>query len=127
MTVEALNVINRLLTDAGINYEFFDWTSDFIYPYWVGEYSEVETLNEDGMSEDTFMLSGQTKGMPIELENDKQKIKELFPEISGNMVTTDSGSVVAIFYGNAIPVKNENSELKSMTINLKVKEWKVTQ
>ena len=60
----------------------------------------------------------------MELEQDKEKIKKLFDETSGKLVTTDSGSVVAIFYANALPVRNENMDLKSMTINLKVKEWK---
>ena len=55
MTIEALGIIDRLLTDAGINYEYYEWTSDLAYPYWVGEYQEVEPLNEDGMSESTFV------------------------------------------------------------------------
>lgn len=124
MTIEALGVIDSLLTNAGINYEFDEWTSDKVYPYWVGEYSEVESLSEDGQSETTFILSGFTKGPVLALEQDKQKIKELFNETTGNIVTTDSGSVVAIFYGNALNNPLDNGELKSITINLKVKEWK---
>lgn len=124
MTIEALGIIDRLLTDAGINYEYYEWTSDFAYPYWVGEYQEVEPLNEDGMSESTFIMSGFTRGTALELEQDKEKIKKLFDETSGKLVTTDSSSVVAIFYANALPIRNENMDLKSMTVNLKVKEWK---
>ena len=45
MTIKALGIIDRLLTDAGINYEYYEWTSDLAYPYWVGEYQEVEPLN----------------------------------------------------------------------------------
>ena len=62
MTIEALGIIDRLLTDAGINYEYYEWTSDLAYPYWVGEYQEVEPLNEDGMSESAFIMSGFTRG-----------------------------------------------------------------
>ena len=98
MTIEALGIIDRLLTDAGINYEYYEWTSDLAYPYWVGEYQEVEPLNEDGMSESTFIMSGFTRGTALELEQDKEKIKKLFDETSGKLVTTDSSSVVAIFY-----------------------------
>ena len=56
MTIEALGIIDRLLMDAGINYEYYEWTSDLTYPYWVGEYQEVEPLNEYGMSESTFII-----------------------------------------------------------------------
>ena len=76
------------------------------------------------MSESAFIMSGFTRGTALELEQDKEKIKKLFDETSGKLVTTDSGSVVAIFYTNALPVRNENMDLKSMTVNLKVKEWK---
>ena len=56
MTKESLAFINDILTEADINYEFMEWTSDVVYPYWVGEYTESEPLNEDGMQESTFMI-----------------------------------------------------------------------
>lgn len=124
MTIEVLGIIDNLLSEAGINYEYLEWTSDMVYPYWVGDYQEVEPLSEDGMCESTFIMSGFTRSTALELEQDKEKIKKLFDETSGKLVTTDNGSVVAIFYANALPVRNENMDLKSMTINLKVKEWK---
>ena len=49
MTQESLAYINTALTNAGINYEFMEWTSELVYPYFVGEYSEPEPMNEDGM------------------------------------------------------------------------------
>lgn len=84
MTIEALGIIDRLLTDAGINYEYYEWTSDLAYPYWVGEYQEVEPLNEDGMSESTFIMSGFTRGTAFELEQDKEKIKNCLMRHQGN-------------------------------------------
>ena len=54
MTIEVLGIIDNLLSEAGINYEYLEWTSDMVYPYWVGDYQEVEPLSEDGMCESTF-------------------------------------------------------------------------
>ena len=45
MTIESLKFIKEQL-DEIISYEFGRWSSDLVYPYWVGEYSEIEQMNE---------------------------------------------------------------------------------
>ena len=46
----------------------------------VGEYNEIESVNEDGLQETTFILTGTTRGSWLELEQDKEKIEQLFKD-----------------------------------------------
>lgn len=49
MTNAGLKFINAAMASAQIPYEFMEYTSsiDSISAYWVGEYNEVESFNED--------------------------------------------------------------------------------
>ena len=71
MTIDSLKFISDTLTGAGINYEFWEWTSPVKYPYFVGEYSESEPVNEDGMQESEVILNGFTREAYFELETAK--------------------------------------------------------
>lgn len=114
------------MSKAGLNYEFAEWTSDVVYPYWVGEYQEIEPLYENGLLESTFLLTGFTRGKWLQLEIEKEKIqKEIFPLAGGLIVTMADGSVVAIFYAGASVIPTDDAELKRIEVNLTVKEWKV--
>lgn len=121
MTIEALKHINEQLKSV-IRYQFVEWSGDIDYPYWVGEYSEIEAADEDGMQEATFILTGTTRGTWLELERDKQKIKELFND-STTILPNKNG--LSICYANALIVPVEDMELKRIQINLNVKEWEV--
>lgn len=126
MSVNVLNAVSELMTAAGLSYEFGEWTSDIVYPYWTGEYQETEPLNEDGMQESTFILTGWTRGDYIDLEAEKEKIKELFHPIDGYVVTADGGSAVAIFYAFSMGgIPTGDAKLKKVQVNLTVKEWTV--
>ena len=50
MTVEALQYINDCMESLSIPYEFMQWTKDLSFPYFIGEYTEVEPLDESGKS-----------------------------------------------------------------------------
>ena len=76
MTVEGLNYVNNLMESLNIPYEFMEWTSDIPETYWIGEYQEIEPLNEDGMEECNFILTGNTKGSFLNLENVKELLKD---------------------------------------------------
>lgn len=126
MSVNVLSVVNNAMSKAGLNYEFAEWTSDVVYPYWVGEYQEIEPLYENGLLESTFLLTGFTRGRWLQLEIEKEKIqKEIFPLAGGLIVTMADGSVVAIFYAGASVIPTDDAELKRIEVNLTVKEWKV--
>ena len=47
MTIEALQYMNDCLESLSIPYEFMQWTKDLSFPYFIGEYTEVEPLDED--------------------------------------------------------------------------------
>lgn len=126
MSVNVLKAVGQGMTDAGLNYEFGEWTSDPVYPYWTGEYQETEPLYEDGEQESLFILTGWTRGKYIDLEKEKEKIKKQFPMIEGKTVIADDGSAVTIFYASAIGgIPTGDAELKKIQVNLTVKEWSV--
>lgn len=125
MSIDALAVIAQAMNEMGINYEFMEWSEKPSYPYFVGEYQEAPPDNESGEEEISFILTGfaRGKGAWIKLEEAKQKIKKFFPAVGGKVVITDSGSAVAFFYANSIPIPQDEMELKKIQINLTVKEW----
>ena len=126
MQQETLKYINDKLDAAGIPYQFGMFASDIssLNYYFVGEYTEIEPMNEDGLVESQFMLTGTGKGFS-ELENAKDTIRSLFPEIEGDVAILDNGSAVAIFYASAMYIPTVDDRLKRMQIDLKIKEWKV--
>ena len=125
MSKAVLNAVSDGMAAIGMNYEYQEWTDDPVYPYFTGEYQEFEPLNEDGMQETSFILTGFTRGSYSDLEAAREKIEKKFNPISGYKVSTDD-SVVAIFYALALSnVPTGDAELKKIQINLTIKEWKV--
>ena len=130
MSVSVLAVLSQQLESIGINYRLDEWIGEIVYPYFTGEYQETPSLNEDGMIETSFILNGFSRKRKdnaeplLELEQAKEKIKNHFK--NGVVVTTDSGSAVAIFYENTLAnIPTGSAELKRIQINLKIKEWSV--
>lgn len=121
--MSVLGVLNDELNSIGVPYEFMQWTDPVQYPYFVGEYSEVPTVTEDGYKESTLMITGTTKGSWLELEQFRAKIENHFPTIYGLRKSTDAGAVI-IYYENSFPVPTGEADLKRIQINLHVKEWK---
>lgn len=131
MSKEALKIISDAMSEMGLNYEFMEWTSEPSYPYFTGEYQEIEPLSEDGLQETVFILNGfardtgEGKTAFLALEDAKEKIAAYFSKVSGKTVTTDKGSAVAVFYANSLVVPTGDAELKRLQINLTIKEWSV--
>ena len=125
MSMQALKAIAQGMNELQIPYEFSTWTQDIIYPYFVGEYQESEPLNEDGLQETTFLLTGFTRGNWLELEEAKKKIANYFNKVSSKTVIAEDGTAVAIFYASALIVPTGDAELKRIQINLTIKEWSV--
>lgn len=124
---EMLAFMDTELEKAGVPYEFLEWTQPVAYPYFVGEYNEFEPTVESGEQEKTFILTGFCRGKDarLKLEGMREKIETAFPALDGNIATLDSGSVVAIFYGNSFYVPTGEAELYKIQINLSIKLWKV--
>ena len=127
MSKQVLKVVSNSMKDMGIEYGFASYSKyPVVYPYFVGEYTEREAMTEDGLQESTFLLTGFHRGTWAELEDTKERIENYFNQVSGKTVITDNGSAVAVFYGNSMIVPTGDAELKSIQVNLIVKEWKVT-
>lgn len=125
MTMEVLNFISSNLEQIGIDYEFEEWTSDPVpEPYFVGEYSESPPMDESGLQEVTFILTGTARTW-ILLEIAKSKIEKLFSKVTGKTAILENHSGIAIFYSNSFPVPTGDAELKRIQINLTIKEWSV--
>ena len=122
MSIESLQYISEKLNEAGINYEFMQWTNKVVYPYFVGEYQEAESLTEDGLQEATFILNGFSKGSWLELEQAKEKIEKVF---NFNAVILPSGNGLTVFYSGSLVIPTGDAELKRIQINLAINEWKV--
>lgn len=118
-----LAIINAEMDKIGVPYEFMQWTAEVQGAYFVGEYSESESVSEDGYEESTMILTGTTRGSWAELEEYKQKIKRHFPNPYGLRMHTDDGAV-AIFYQHSFPVQTGEEDLKRIQINLQIKKWR---
>lgn len=127
MSKAALKIITNAMASLGLNYDFPEWDGHPVYPYFVGEYTETPSANEDGMQETSFLLNGFARGKEawLELEDAKEKIAAYFGKVGGHTVIADNGSAVAVFYSHSLVVPTGNMELKRIEINLTIKEWSV--
>lgn len=125
MSKHVLKIVSNAMEALGIAYGFGSYSGSFVYPYFVGEYTETEAMTEDGLQESTFLLTGFSRDSWLTLENAKERIQDYFDKVSGKVVMADDGSAVAIFYAYSLIVPTGDAELKSIQIQLSVKEWSV--
>ena len=123
MTIQGLAYMNQCLEDLGIPYEYMMWTGDLQDPYFVGEYSEIQTDNEDGLIESDFILTGTTKTNYLGLEQIKEQIRNYFT-CDGLTDIMENGWGIAISYETAFPVPSIEEGVSRINITLRVKEWK---
>lgn len=126
MSKRVLKIVSDAMEAMGIAYGLGTYAGNpIVYPYFVGEYTETEALTEDGLQESAFLLTGFSRDSWLTLENAKERIQDYFDKVSGNIVMAEDGSAVAIFYAHALIVPTGDAELKSIQIQLSVKEWSV--
>ena len=116
--MEMLKMLATLL--HGINYHYGTVQGKVKYPYWVGEYIESEVFTEDGKREFTVLLNGFTRGKYIELESEKEKIREL---VNNRLINQDK-SVFLVNFGGSINVPVDDESLKRCQITIKIQEWR---
>ena len=121
MNTETLSYITKLLMDSGIHYSFVRWNGELVFPYWIGEYSEVDSIYEDGMVESDFILTGTTEESWFTLQQEKEKIEKLFRD---RTTILESGIGLSISFERSLIVPTESDTLKRIQINLSVKEWR---
>jgi hypothetical protein len=123
MTIEGLSFVNSCIEKLNIPYQFMEWKSKIPDTYFVGEYTELETMDESGREESSFILTGTTNRNYMELESVRGKLKEYFTN-EGLTAILDSGSGIAVFYDSSFPVPSIDEGVRRIQINLKVKEWR---
>ena len=126
MSKQMLKAVSDGMKAMGLEYGFGIYSKKpVVYPYFVGDYTETESAREDGFQESTFLLTGFHRGTWLELEDAKERIEKYFNRVSGKTVIADNGSAVAVFYSHSLIVPTGDAELKSIQVNLTIKEWKV--
>lgn len=121
--MDKFGFIDNEMGVLAIPYEFGEWSSDVVYPYYVGEITEEPSITEDGAEQSTLILTGFHRGKRIALERDKEKIKKHFHPIYGLRGNTDSGAI-AVFFDGSFYIPTGEADLKKIEIHLKIKEWK---
>lgn len=121
MNTETLSYINTILKESGLHYSFVRWNGELVFPYWIGEYSEVDSIYEDGMVETDFILTGTTEESWFTLQQEKEKIEKLFRD---RTTILESGIGLSISFERSLIVPTESDTLKRIQINLSVKEWR---
>ena len=121
MNTETLSYINKLLKESGIHYSFVRWNGELVFPYWIGEYSEVDSIYEDGMVESDFILTGTTEESWLTLQQEKEKIEKLLDKIT---TILESGIGLSISFERSLIVPTESDTLKRIQMNFSVKEWR---
>lgn len=124
MTIEALQYINECMEALGIPYAYMEWKSDLVFPFFVGEYSEIDSISEDGKEEGTLIVTGTTDKGYLALETTKEKLKSYFPYY-GRTAILGNGSGIAVSYSSSFPVPTGEQGLERIQINLNIKEWRV--
>lgn len=124
MTKEALNYISSFIRDIGMEYDFKQWNdSEVPETYWIGDYLEIDTSNEYGLEECTFMVTGTTNREFLELERVKEKIKNAVSN-EGKTDILPSGSGIAMIYIGAQPLPSVEYGTHRIQIDLRIKEWR---
>ena len=109
--------MNKEMEKLKIPYTFDTWDTDITLPQFIGEISETPSLDEDGKSEYTFILTGYATGYAYLLDVAQRLKKKYKPS------AVVDGIVIA--YSTSIPIKNGTDDLKQVQITLTIKEWSV--
>ena len=123
MTEAGLKYVSDFMNSLSIPYDFMEWKDKPPGRYFVGEPLEVTmtTMEEDGQEDTTFILRGFTRKDWKLLMRDAETIKRNLPQTA----ILPDGTGIAVFYAGSRPVSTGDAELKSIKINLDIKEWSV--
>ena len=114
-----LKIINNEMQNLNIPYTYDGWDKELELPQFIGELSEVPTLDEDGLSEYTFILTGYA------VKEDVDYLCSVAKRLKLRYKPSCIVDGIAIIYNNVIPVETNADGLKQIQITLKIKEWSV--
>ncbi len=113
--------VNSLISELGLNYEYEEYTkSPPVYPYWVGEFQETESMTEDGLETGSFILTCFSRESWQQIEEEKTMLRSA-TKYGRTIRSADDACV--IFYSDSFNLPQE-SDLKKCQVTLKIKFWK---
>lgn len=119
---DVLFLLNKELSNLGIDYEYEQRTTQNKYPYFVGVADITDNIPEYGGTEGTITLYGFNIDDPLPLYEKNEIIKEHFENY---LYELDNGKAISIEYNSMIPVTDTgNPKLKRIDITLNWKVWK---
>lgn len=119
--IDVLFLLNKELSNLGIDYEYEQRTSQNSYPYFVGEAEIIDNNPEYGGTEGIITLYGFNLNDSLPLYETNEKIKNYFE----NYLSITDGKAISIEYNSMLPVTDTgNPKLKRIDITLDWKVWK---
>ena len=118
-----LNFIKSEMEELNIPYDFLEWNKKLTFPYFVGEISEIPTLDEDGQSQYQFILTGTDQKSTMNMLSVNEKLKNRYKY--GYKTLLDNKSGVVIIYDNMLPIPSVDEDIRRIQINLKIKIWEI--
>ena len=114
---DILTTMNTEMEKLNIPYTFDTWDDDVELPQFIGEIPETPTVDEDGKSEYSFILTGYAT-----------TYSELFAiseQLKSKYKTSAIVDGIVIKYDNATTIDNGTEDLKQIQINFNIKKWSV--
>ena len=115
--IKVLTTIKNELEKMNIPYTFDGWDNEVELPQFVGEISEIPTLDEDGKNEYSFILTG--------FATSYSDLFAICEQLRSKFKTSAIVDGIVIKYDNTTTVDNGTDDLKQIQINLTIKEWSV--
>ena len=115
--IEVLTILNNEIKKLNIPYTFDTWDTDVELPQFIGEISETPTVDEDGKSEYSFIVTGYATNY--------EYLFSVAEQLKNKYKTSAIVDGIVIKYDNTTTVNNGTDDLKQIQINLTIKKWSV--
>ena len=114
---DILTTMNTEMEKLNIPYTFDTWDDDVELPQFIGEISETPTVDEDGKSEYSFILTGYATTYSY--------LFGVAEQLKAKYKTSAIVDGIVIKYDNTTTIDNGTDDLKQIQINLTIKKWSV--
>ena len=115
--IDVLTTVKNEMEKLNIPYTFDEWDSEIELPQFIGEISETPTVDEDGKSEYTFILTGYATSYSY--------LFGVAEQLKNKYKTSAIVDGIVIKYDNTTTIDNGTDDSKQIQINLTIKKWSV--
>ena len=115
--INVLETLKNEFEKLNIPYTFDEWDTEMELPQFIGELHENPTLDEDGMSEYKFILTGYAI--------DYNYLLGIAKQLKSKYKTSAIVNGIVIKYDNFTPIDTGTEDYKKIQITLKIKQWSV--